>query len=207
VFILNALSTKRHLDDDALVDVWTARHSSDAAEAHSADSHLAECGQCRARFDAFTGWMTGLRHDAVAEADEQFSAERLAAQQHQIFRRLEALERPARVIAFPRFAQPTAVVRRGPQRWIAAGLAAGLVIGLGAGELLDLKRTVRGGDLSAHRTMQPVISQTARGGLQPISLSSDDSFLYDSDAAAPRVEALQALDALTPRVRDLDSTR
>jgi len=207
VFILNALSTKRHLDDDALVDVWTARNSSGAAETHTADGHLAECGQCRGRYDAFVAWMAGLRHDALAAADEQFPVERLAAQHNQIFRRLEALERPARVIAFPRFSQPTAVVRRGPQRWIAAGLAAGLVIGLGAGELLDLKRTMRGGELSPHRTMQPVITQTARGSIQPISVSSDDSFLYDSDAASPRVEALQALDALTPRVRDLDQAR
>ncbi len=44
--------------------------------------------------------------DAAAEVDELFPPERLAAQHAQIFRRLEAAERPARVIAFPKFAQP-----------------------------------------------------------------------------------------------------
>ena len=49
---------------------------------------------------------TTSRDDALAEADDVFPAERLAAQQAQILRRLEALERPARVIAFPKLPQP-----------------------------------------------------------------------------------------------------
>jgi hypothetical protein len=205
VSILNALSRDRHLDDDQLVDVWTARSGGEPV--HPNDAHLADCGQCRARYDAFSGWMDGVQADAVSEADDLFPPERLTAQQAQILRRLEALERPARVIAFPRFVRPTAVVRRGPQRWIAAAAAAGLIVGLGAGELLDFRRSLHGGDVTARRVSPAPHGQTARG-LQPISLSSDDSFLYDdTDTAAPRVEALQALDALTPRVRDLDPSR
>ena len=202
--ILNALSRNPHLDDEQIVVVWTARSVSEPAPQH--DAHLAGCSHCRARYDAFSGWMQGLRTDALTEADEQFPPERLAAQQNQIFRRLEALERPARVIAFPRFTRPTAVARRGPQRWIAAGVAAGLIMGLGAGQLLDFRRSMGRPDILPYRNIQPILGQ-ARGGIQPISLSSEDSFLYDSDAAAPRVEALQALDALTPRVRDLDPSR
>ncbi len=71
-----------------------------------ADPHLASCAQCRARYSAFTDWLDRIHDDAVGEADEAFPPERLAAQQAQVMRRLEALERPARVIAFPRFARP-----------------------------------------------------------------------------------------------------
>ena len=70
--------------------------------------HLQACAACRSRFAAFATWLDGCAHDAAAEADEPFPPERLAAQQAQIFRRLEAAERPARVIAFPKFAQPLA---------------------------------------------------------------------------------------------------
>ena len=112
-------------------------------------------------------------------------------------RRLEALERPARVIAFPEVrpagrAPPAAV----PQRWIAAAAAAGLIVGLGAGELLDLRRTPRLAPRRAPRRAgrRPV----GTGTVQPIALNSDDALLYDADPS-PRVEALQALDAITPR--------
>ena len=87
--------------------------------------HLRECGACRVRYDAFSAWLEEVRTDATNEADGYFPPERLGVQQQQIFRRLEALERPARVIAFPRQGQPTAIARRGPQRWIAAAAAAG----------------------------------------------------------------------------------
>jgi hypothetical protein len=115
-------------------------------------------------------------------------------------RRLEALERPARVIAFPKYAQPVSTTRSGPQRWIAAAAAAGLIVGLGAGELLDI-RTPR------LRPSPTVVGEpVARSNVQPVSLNSDDALLYDADLS-PRVEALQALDAITPRVRDIEQPR
>ncbi len=206
--ILDALGRQQHLDDNALADVWSTRLAGDAIGVHAADAHLGACGACQARYDALTDWLDGLRADAVDEADALFPPDRLAAQQAQIFRRLEALERPARVIAFPRFSQPTAVVRRGPQRWIAAAAAAGLIVGLGAGELLDFHRSVST-TAATHPAVEAPIAQSARGGIQPVSFTFDDSLLYDNEAAitAPRVEALQALDALTPRVRDVDVER
>ena len=133
-----------------------------------------------------------------------------AAQQTQILRRLETLERPGRVLAFPRFRHSGTSVRRGPQRWIAAAAVAGLIVGVGAGELLDFRRSMSGAS-AGHLGSQPLpLGQSARGTLQPVAFSSEDLFLYDdSDAAStsPSVEALQALDALTPRVRDLDQAR
>lgn len=206
--ILDALGRQQHLDDNALAEVWSTRLTGDAPVAYAADSHLDACGACQSRYDALSTWLGDLRADAVDEADDLFPPDRLAAQQAQIFRRLEALERPARVIAFPRFSQPTAVVRRGPQRWIAAAAAAGLIVGLGAGELLDFRHSV---NTSSDRqaAVEAPVTQSARGGIQPVSFTFDDSLLYDNEAVStsPRVEALQALDALTPRVRDVDAER
>ena len=146
--------------------------------------HLETCAACRARYDAFTDWLADARVDAIAAADEVFPAERLAAQQSQILRRLEALERPARVIAFPKYAQPVTTHpqrppaldrrRRGrrPDRRPRA-----------PGELLDLRRSARLRPLPIAQS-EPV-AQSARGAIQPIALNSDDALLYD-DATCRR---------------------
>jgi hypothetical protein len=184
--------------------------SGPASASADEEAHLRSCAECRSRYDAFAGWLDDARAEAIDEADEIFSAERLAAQQTQILRRLETLERPGRVLAFPRFRHSGTSVRRGPQRWIAAAAVAGLIVGVGAGELLDFRRSMSGVSVG-HLGSQPLpLGQSARGTLQPVAYSSEDLFLYDdSDAAStsPSVEALQALDALTPRVRDLDQVR
>jgi len=204
VSLLRALGRRRHLDDAAFSELWSAAAAgSDAAVATPDAEHLESCAACQARYDAFTDWLADARVDAIAAADEVFPSERLAAQQSHIMRRLEALERPARVIAFPKYAQPVSSTRSGPQRWIAAAAAAGLIVGLGAGELLDLRRGPR---LRPTMSEPEAVTQTARGNVQPVSLNSDDALLYDADLS-PRVEALQALDALTPRVRDVEQPR
>jgi hypothetical protein len=204
VSLLSALGRRRHLDDTAFSELWSATAVGGVATAAATDAeHLENCAACRARYDAFTDWLADARGDAIAAADEVFPAERLAAQQSQIMRRLEALERPARVIAFPKFAQPVATTRSGPQRWIAAAAAAGLIVGLGAGELLDFRRTPR---LHPALAEAKPVSPAAGGSVQPVSLNSDDALLYDANPS-PRVEALQALDAITPRVLDLEQSR
>jgi hypothetical protein len=217
VSILSPLTRQRHLGDDAIAALWSARVAgatgeiTDSAPA-SDEAHLLSCAQCQSRYEAFDGWLAGARAEAIDEANEIFSSERLAAQQAQILRRLESLERPGRVLAFPRFRQSAPVVRRGPQRWIAAAAVAGLIVGLGAGELLDFRRSLHRGATASRLggPAVPALGQSARGTLQSAGLNLDEAVLFDdSDAAStsPSVEALQALDALTPRVRDLDQAR
>jgi hypothetical protein len=141
---------------------------------------------------------------ARAEADEAFPAERLAAQHSQILRRIEALERPARIIRFPKHTRPVIGERSGARRWIAAAAAAGLVVGVAAGQLLDLR------DALGPRTQQHVVS-TKTATRQPAGLppQSDEAFLLDLEEAAlsPRVPELAALDAFTPRLRDIGPER
>jgi hypothetical protein len=195
--------------------LWSARVAGVASrmpgEECPGDAHVEECPQCRARYEAFSDALADVRTDAIAEADDLFPPERLAVQHAQIVRRLEAIERPARVIAFPRFSQPAVTARRGPQRWIAAAAAAGLIVGLGAGELRDFRRSTYRSAPAGYLPGQQLspVTQAATGSLQPAVLTSDDAFLYQPEdaSASSRVEALHALDALTPLARDSDQVQ
>lgn len=190
-----------HLDDAALAAIWT---DASVAGRETSHPHLAACAECRARMDALAQWMDDLRTEANSEADEAFPAERLAAQQAHIFRRLEAAERPARVIAFPTFTRP---VSRGPshvRRWVAAAAAAGLIIGVGVGQLMDFRHAVGDSRVAQFRAIDPPRSDRAAARIQPVSVStsdSDDALMADIDASLSRnsLAELHALDAMTPR--------
>ena len=199
----------RHLDDDDFADLWCARTTVGVEESdRPAESHLRTCAECRARYTSFTGWLAGIRADAFSEADEAFGRERLAAQQQQIFRRLEALEHPGRVIAFPKFARPVAASQAsGRRRWTAAAAAVGLITGIGLGQLIDF-RTGR----PAHEVLNPrpmvrtVPSADVGRSSQPASEDSDETFIEpEITSSQVRVpESLQYLNAITPGVRDFD---
>jgi len=151
-----------------------------------------------------------VRTEDLAAADAAFPAERLAAQQSQILRRLEALERPARVIAFPKFAQPVSGGRSVAYRWVAAAAAAGLVIGVALGQWLDLSQRFDRQPAVAETQLvaSPPASSDVR--LQTASAISDDALLSDLEASAamhPSVAPLRAIDALTPRSRDFVQRR
>lgn len=208
---INPLKRGRHLDDAALAEIWAAA----AAGEQAAGGHLDECGSCRARYAAFAAWLDRLRNDAVEEADEAFSSEKLAVQQAHIFRRLEAMERPARVIAFPRFAHPSSAQHSNARRWIAAAAVAGLVIGLAGGQVIDLRRRVAGPSSSFTSTTSAPRGASDRvveaGSYHTVSLTYDEAVLMDvsaeSTAYAPMPEPLRALDGLTPRARDYVNSR
>jgi hypothetical protein len=192
------------LDDAELAAIWTDGATSGVRRPHP---HLESCPTCRAHFAELSAWLESVRIDATAEADEHFSPERLVAQHASIFRRLEAAERPARVIAFPRFAQPLTSRTSHASRWIAAAAAAGLIVGVGVGQLMDLRHPF---------TPQPAAQATAQArmttptlpaaGIQltPIADTRDEAFLSELDASLSRaaVPELRALDALTPRAGD-----
>ena len=197
--IINRL-TSRHLDDAALAELWTAS----AGGPHEAitDPHLEECADCRVRFSAFASWMQDLRDDAIAETDAVFTKERLAAQQAQIFKRLEASERPARVIAFPRFSG-TGITRPSIHRWVTAAAAAGLLVGLGLGQLMDLRHVMNPRDSRIAAPVQTANSG-ARGPVSPVKAPvSDDASLQDLDVPdTPQYDAVRGFDTLTPRAAD-----
>ena len=200
VSILSGFGANRHLDDDALIEVWAAATS-------ATEPHLTSCAHCRARFAAIDTWLDDVRTDARAEAEEAMSPERLAAQQAQIFRRLEALERPARIITFPRFTRARGDQRRMVPRWVPTAAAAGLVIGLATGQLFNLTDFLnrpRPGSSSG-----PVTETASRPAGAPSSTPSlDEAIFYgDADMTARSAQFLSTLDELTPRARDDDRPR
>ena len=201
--ILNKLRLNRHLDDAALAEVWTA---ASLAGAHASHPHLEACGSCRARFESFSNWLEDLRLDATAEAATMFPRERLAMQHAQIFRRLEAAERPARVIAFPKFSQPLTARSSHASRWVAAAAAAGLIVGVGVGQMMDLRHSLRvpSAPVAQVRRADAPGSSGPESAVRTVSATGEEKFLSDLDASLAHSSSpeLRALDDLTPHAGD-----
>ena len=194
--------TTEHLDDEQFAELWTNAAAEGQTVAHP---HLQACAECRLRFASFRSWLDELRVEAIAEAEDAIPAERLASQRSQILRRIEAGERPARVIAFP--TQPvdarTAIPAR---RWMMGVAAACFIAGLGLGQMLDL----------GHRYLAPAVQPphlVSNPGVVPAvattNTATDEADLEELEAAStPRYEALRAYDNFTPRAADfLQSAR
>jgi hypothetical protein len=201
VSILNRLRLNSHLDDRAMAAIWT---DSTLAGTRASHPHLGVCTACRTRFASFSEWLDDVRVDAAAQADEVFPADRLAAQYAQIFRRIEAGERPARVIAFPKFSTPLTSRSSHASRWIAAAAAAGLIVGVGVGQMMDLRHL---GQAGAARIEARLSTPGGPAVLPPTAASitttsGDEAFLSDLDASLsrPSVPELRAIDEFTPRV-------
>ncbi len=95
-------------------------------------AHIEGCDICAARAVDLGRWLDQVRDAAVMSADRAFPNERLTAQHAQILRRLEQLDEPARVIAFPnqyRLASAPAGARRVASAWVGVAAAAGLFVG------------------------------------------------------------------------------
>jgi hypothetical protein len=122
--LVDVLLRQGHLSEQALVD---------AVMTGDRPPHLDRCGICAERAVEMNRWLEGVRDVVVEAADAAFPAERLAVQQAQIQRRLELLDEPARVIAFP--GQARSDSREAGRRlvapaWVGVAAAAGLVIGV-----------------------------------------------------------------------------
>lgn len=209
--LLSQTVLRGHLDESAFAELWSTSATSGEPVAHG---HLSSCPQCRARYEAFTSWLERIQEDGRADADEAFTAERLAAQQAHVMRRLEALERPARVIAFPTFARPTTASQGHAQRWVATAAAAGLVIGLAAGQFLDIRDAFSGRQRldapeqttarvsDAVRPVNPAVTPAAR-----YENISEEALFFGDPVQRVSVGVLQSVDDITPRARDLERPR
>jgi hypothetical protein len=192
------LRLSSHLDDDALASIWT---DGSLGGTHASHPHLLGCAACRGRFTAFSSWLEDLRADAAAQADAVFPPDRLAAQHAQILRRIEAADRPARVIAFPKFSQPLSSRSSHASRWIAAAAAAGLIVGVGLGQMMDLRHPVKGSGRAAETRMAVPRPEGSESPIQSVSTTGrEEAFLSELDASLsrPSVPELRALDDLTP---------
>jgi hypothetical protein len=199
VSILDKLRLTGHLDDAALAAIWTDASVAGAQPSHP---HLQVCAGCRSRFASFAAWLEDLRVDAAAEVDELFPPERLAAQQAQIFRRLEAAGRPARVIAFPRFTRPLTSQSSNASRWIAAAATVGLIVGVGVGQIMDLQPSLSRSAAPASDARLTDAQRPDRPDVRAASTNDrEEAFLSELDAtlSRPAFPELRALEEFTPR--------
>jgi hypothetical protein len=167
-------------------------------------SHVTSCSQCAVRLAALEQRLAEDRRAAVAEADHTFQPPRLERQRASVLRRIGGSRAAARILPFPAHG-PVVVTPRHQivRRSVAAAAVAGLLIGVFAGRLLDPTRQFfRSSSLDRQASVTRQGVQTVRA-----AVVSDEDFLLDFEAAlgAPRVEALQALDELTPLAAE-DST-
>lgn len=191
-----------HPDDDELlalaVDVEPGLDDVAVADG----DHVRMCASCGARLQALQAWLQQIEIEAVADADAAFPASRLAAQRDEIMRKLEAAAANGRVIPFP--AAPTHAIPAlafQPRRWLAAAAAAGLIVGLLTGRLLwdEQRPSPRDSSRSAALQRQTPAPRIERALAHP----ADELFLSEVELAiqSPPVAELQAIDALTPRMR------
>jgi hypothetical protein len=181
-----------HLSDERLIDVCLVDAVGDA-ERH----HLHTCPACEERRTLIARLLEDVSDAAVAETDALFPAERLAKQHARILQRLEREGRPARLITFPAAHPAERTPRSRPAaRWIAGAAAAGLIIGVLAGQLVRLLPGGAGGPAPAARS-------STGPALQAISTTlSEEEFLGRLEIVVEGTSgaSLQPLDDLTPRV-------
>ena len=196
-----------HLSDATFARLWA--DESAGAEGWPAHPHFATCAACRDRYLAFGAWMAEVADELRDEADELLTPERMAAQQAQIARRLEAVDRPARVIAFPKAARAVISGHSHVRRWVTVAAAASRIAGFGLGQVVPLK-TIR----RPHAPDAPLVfaTQTAaqRSNPSPVQpqpvpaiVPMNEEEMFSSDAfSRSHVATLSALDDMTPHARD-----
>ncbi|MGE0705322.1 MAG: hypothetical protein AB7F99_03040 [Vicinamibacterales bacterium] len=192
----------RHPDDQRLLTGYVAERTGDLVDPPFAE-HLAECADCRRRYDGLAGFMDELRTDADASVDALYPADRLEAQRSSIARRIAHLGHAARVITFPGRASEVATPlspRRRSSRWIAAAAVAGLLVGILLGTLSNMREA----------TPPVEVAVSAPAADEPLTVRApmdDDTFLRELELASirQRARAISPLDAFTPTVREVNA--
>ena len=183
--------------------------ATESPEDQAALAHLASCDDCAARFATLVTNADALRDAACLTSDELFDDARLDAQRTRILDRLAHLGQAARVLAFPRRPREAALpVASNGRRWISAAAAAGLIIGLVAGQMLHFLPAGAVPVRDEGVYMQSV-ERSNRPAIVPASASfpvlSDDELMEEVERAieARRCPSLRAIDAFTPTAADL----
>lgn len=177
-------------------------------------AHVSSCEACAGRLTDLTVQMEHLRDAAWQEADAAFDDTMLEAQRGKILARLAHIGKAARVLRFPsRMRDASMPVSPISRRWVSVAAAAGLIIGLVAGQLLhfvpwESQLHRQAGQLQAS-TPRPQSGQVIVQSAAAVVTLSDDELLDEINEAMElrRAPSLRALDAFTPRVGDLVEIR
>ena len=184
--LVDAVLRQGHLSEQALVE---------ALMTGERPAHLDKCDICADRAVELGRWLDDVRAVGIEAADRAFPPERLAAQQAQILRRLEQLDEPARVIAFPaatRAQGRESTGRRVAPAWVGIAAAAGLVIGVIGGQWSARLLPSAPPPASTVAAVQPPAPAPVQ---EPIVLPSS---LFDLDLDGPGAPSLAPINDLTP---------
>jgi hypothetical protein len=193
VRLSDRLFRRGHLSERALVDALLTGQR---------PAHLDRCDICAERAVDLGRWLDDVRVAGVEAADAAFTPERLALQQTQILRRLEQLDQPARVIAFPgqsRSPERDATDRRVAPAWVGVAAAAGLVLGVIGGQV-----SARFGSAPAPVVPTQVSVQNEELPAGATRLSQPD---LDFDLEGLGIPAFDAVDGITPKFQTVALTR
>lgn len=169
-------------------------------------AHLDRCDLCAERAVELGRWLDAVKMTGTDAAEAAFSSERLAAQQSQLMRRLEQLDEPARVIAFPSQSRlhRESTGRRVAAGWLGVAAAAGLVLGVISGQW-----SARLGQHPVQVRVeqpQPAQAQTSPDA-QAENTGPIDASLLDMDLDSLNVPAFAVMDAMTPRATQVALNR
>lgn len=182
----------RHLDSASL----GAAALGDAVDPRVA-AHLGSCPRCRRESDRIAAVLDQAWNGADGAVDAAFGPAELEHQRQAILQRIARTGGVARVLRFPHGADDQAhPVAPAQARWLLVAAAAGLLIGVAAGQLPHLynRSSPAPATVSVARTSPPPAAA------QPDDWRLDDTLLSEVDAvltSRTRPE-LEALDALTP---------
>lgn len=187
--LVDTIFRQGHLSEQALIEALVTGER---------PAHLDVCDICADRARQMNLWLDTVRDVAVEAADEAFPAERLAAQQAQILRRIEQLDEPSRVIAFPGRASQGRQEggRRIAVGWLGVAAAAGLVVGAIGGQMSV--RLDRPAPTTAAAIQQQAEQTSGDLDLQAMAAVNTALFEIDFDSVTP--EPLTAINDITPRL-------
>jgi len=186
VRLVDAVLRQGHLSEQALAE---------ALMTGERPAHLDRCDVCAERAVELGRWLDDVRAVGIEAADRAFPPERLAAQQAQILRKLEQLDEPARVIAFPAASRTLgreAAGRRVAPAWVGVAAAAGLVLGVIGGQWSARLLQTAPPPAPAVAAVQPTAPAPVA---EPLTLPSS---IFDLDLDGPGAPSLAPINDLTP---------
>jgi hypothetical protein len=197
-----------HVPADRLTALALLARAPEDSQDRQALAHVQDCSACAAELARFTAEVDVLRDAAFAEADALLDDNRLEAQRTRILDRIAQVGHAARVLRFPARNREAAMpAPTGSRRWISVAAAAGLIIGLVAGQLVHLVPwEARDSDQTISAVRQSPVLVPASTGSHALS---DDELLDEIEAAVRvrRAHSLRALDEITPTATDLSLGR
>ena len=204
--ILNRLRLNSHLDDAAIAAIWTdstlERHRARRIHISASVPPAGRASPCSRH--GSTSFATMPRPKPTSSSrrapGRAARADLPPPRSARNARRASSRSR--------RFRAPLTSRTSHASRWIAAAAAAGLIVGVGVGQVMDLRHI--GSGSPAH--VQARLSRTAAAGRRSsrrprrsiATGGEDEAFLSDLDASLsrPSVPELRAIDELTPRAGD-----